>query len=51
MKAILRIKFVTLRVYVKKKWKDLISGGLKENGPDRLIYLNIWSPVWRTVWK
>ena len=26
-------------------------GGLNENGPQRLKYLDIWSAVGRTVWK
>lgn len=26
-------------------------GGLNENEPNRLLYLNIWSPVSRTVWE
>jgi hypothetical protein len=25
--------------------------GLNENGPDKLVYLNTWSPVGRTVWE
>jgi hypothetical protein len=26
-------------------------GGLNENGLHRVIYLNVWSPVGRTVWE
>lgn len=26
-------------------------GGLNKNGPHRLVYLNIWSPVGEAVWE
>lgn len=28
-----------------------VCGGLNENGPLRLTYLNVWSPVGGTVWE
>jgi hypothetical protein len=52
--AINLYEFETLLVYlVSSRQQELHSEtlSLNENGPRRLIYLNIWSPVVGTVWK
>lgn len=36
------------KVFTQIQW-DILCGGLNDNGPYRLMYLNDWSPVGRTV--